>query len=452
MKSSIVSKSLLFTALLAASSIAQQKVAITIYNENLALVHETRSVEIPRGVNPVNFADVAAQIDPTSVQIKVVNSPASMQILEQNYEYDLVNSSKIFEKYLEKEVKLVVKNGNEVTGKLLNAGSKDVVLQEEDGNLQIINAQEILSCDFPKLPDGLIARPTLVWEVNNTGATNREIEVSYLTRGISWHAEYVGVLDENDANMNLTGWVSIDNKSGATYKEAKLKVVAGDVNLVQKQIRRTRVQAEMQLARAADAGFQEKEFFEYHLYTLQRPATVRDNQVKQITFIPESKPAVTKRYVYEGQRDPRNASVLVEFKNEKSNGLGMALPAGKVRVYKADSDESLLFLGEDQIKHTPKDEEIRLTIGKAFDIIGEREILTERRLGKRAREQDIQITLRNHKNEAIKVTVVERSYGEWDVRNSSTPVKKKTAQVAEWEINVPADGEAKLTFTIANRW
>jgi hypothetical protein len=303
------------------------------------------------------------------------------------------------------------------------------------------------------LPEGLKSRPTLVWMTQNSGATRRNVEVSYITRGINWHAEYVGVLNDDDTALELNGWVSIDNKSGATFKDATLKLVAGDINLVDERRPPVyRPRRETVALAAPPPDFAEKSFFEYHLYTLQRPATIRENQIKQITFIPESNSKVKKRYVYDAQRDARNVSVLVEFRNAKANGLGIPLPEGKVRIYKADTDDSQLFLGEDRIEHTPKDEQIRLTIGKAFDIIGERQKTAEQKLRRRSREQTFEIKRRNHKEEDVTDTVVERFYGDWQIRRPSQPTATKTAEKAEWEVKRPQDGEAILQFTVFMRW
>ena len=431
---------------------AQEKVAITIYNQNLALVHDKRQVTVPQGQGTVSFPEVAAQIDPTSVQISVLNDPNSCRIREQNYEYDLVSSDKIFQKYLEKQIAFTTKNSGEVQGTLLSASGGDFVLQKSDGSLLVLSKSDILSTAFPALPEGLKSRPTLVWLTQNSGATRRDLEVSYLTRGIQWHAEYVGVLNENDSELQLNGWVSIDNQSGASYQNATLKLVAGDINLIDERrppVYKGRTEA---LAMAEAPQFEEKSFFEYHLYTLQRPATLRENQIKQITFIPESQARVQKNYVYEPQRDPRNVSVQVAFSNTKQAGLGLPLPAGKVRIYKADNDDAQLFLGEDQIEHTPKDEEIRLTIGKAFDIIGERQQLRDEALGRRMREQAFEIKLRNHKDEDVTVKVVERFYGDWEIRTASQQPEVKTAEKAEWQVRVPKDGETVLTFTVRLRW
>lgn len=446
----------LYAALLACSASlgslhAQESIAITVYNANIALVHETRTIEVPRGLARVDFGNVAAQIDPTSVQIRLLTDPQSCRIREQNYEYDLINSDKIFQKYLEQPLSFATKSSGPVQGELLSIQGGQAVLRKPDGTLLVLNLTDVLSTSFPELPEGLRTRPTLVWLTDNNGATRRAVEVSYLTRGMGWHAEYVGVLDANDATLKVNGWVSIDNKSGATYKDAKLKLVAGDINLVEKRRPPILGRAE-QFAEASAPDFQEKSFFEYHLYTLQRPTTLRENQIKQITFIPESEATITKRYVYDPQRDARNVGILVEFRNSTESGLGMPLPAGKVRLYKADEDGALLFLGEDIIEHTPRNEDIRLTIGKAFDIIVDRQRVREQVLGRRSREQNFEVRVRNHKPEPITVTVIDRFYGDWEIRQTSHTPVKKTAERVEWELPVAAESETLLTYAVLLRW
>ncbi|KAA3616192.1 MAG: DUF4139 domain-containing protein [Calditrichaeota bacterium] len=428
----------------------QDKVHLTIYNNNLALVNETRDVKIVAGESIMEFPDVASHIIPASVLINVKNSPSSLQIIEQNYEYDLVDGNKIFDKYLDKEIFLQTEHSGEVTGTLLNRTHNDLVLQMPDGELLVMAMKEILSTRFSKLPEGLRTRPTLLWKINNSGTASRVLDVSYLTNNISWQAEYVGELNENDDKISLAGWVSIDNRSGKTYKNAKLKLIAGDIN--QKKYLRKEARMVETLMSADQPAFEEKSFFEYHLYSLKRPALVKDRQQKQIMFIEPTTAKVLKEYVYNGSIDARAVAVQIKFRNSEEDGLGMPLPAGVTRIYKADDDGSKIFLGEDNIKHTPKDEDIRLKIGNAFDIIGERKELYNNKLSKRSNERAFEISLRNHKKQAIEVRVIERFHGDWRITESSLPVKEKTADKAEWLVKVPANKESKLTFVIRSQW
>ncbi|MDZ7344116.1 MAG: DUF4139 domain-containing protein, partial [candidate division KSB1 bacterium] len=304
------------------------QVRVTVYNNNLALVHESRRLDLPRGTGLCSFFDVAAYIDPTSVHFKSVSNPDAVRVLEQNFEYDLVSADRILQRYLDQNVRLINKQGSPIEGKLLSVGG-NVVLQAADNAIRILNNNEIVSTELPKLPEGLITRPTLVWQVQNSGPTNQLVEVSYLTTGMSWHAEYVGILDAQDRNMELAAWVSIDNNCGATYKDAKVLLVAGDIHRAKPPIRP--MHKEM-IGLAAAPDFEEKEFFEYHLYTLTRPSTLKDRQQKQIELFPAARTAVTKEYTYDGARNEKKVNVTIKFKNKKEAGLGLPLPAGKVRL------------------------------------------------------------------------------------------------------------------------
>ena len=276
--------------------------------------------------------------------------------------------------------------------------------------------------------------------------------MSYLTDGVNWHAEYVAVVDPEDKQLNLSGWVSLENRSGATYKDAKLKLVAGDVHRVEPQPRyRAPMEKRVLMAEAA-TQFEEKPFFEYHLYTLQRKTTVKDNQTKQVSLFPPAGVKAEKVFIFDGQRYEKKVRVHVEFKNSKRGGLGLPLPKGKIRVYKEDTDGALEFVGEDEIDHTPVDERVRVFLGNAFDLVGERVAKSSNRISDRAREEEIEISLRNHKKESVEIVVVERFYGDWKIERSSYPFVKKDATTAEWKVRIPAQGEATLTYTVMIQW
>lgn len=436
--------------LLAVAVTAQTpQVRVTVYNNNLALVHETRQMDLPKPAGVCSYRDVAAYIDPTSVHFKSVSNAAAVRVLEQNFEYDLVSPEKILQRYIDQNVRLIPKQGAPVEGKLLSAGG-NIVVQNADNSLRIMNNSEIVSTDLPKLPEGLITRPTLVWQVQNSGPASQLVEVSYLTSGMSWHAEYVGVLDANDQNMDLTAWVSIDNNCGATYQDAKLLLVAGDVHRAAPPVNIMRKGVQMEMMAAAP-DFEEKEFFEYHLYTLTRTATLKNNQQKQVELFPAARTPVIKEYTYDGARQQKKVNVTITFKNKKEAGLGIALPAGKVRLYKPEGEAQVL-VGEDAIDHTPRDEEVRLKVGDAFDIVGERQQVSYRQVGDRASEEKVKITLRNHKDVAISVIVVEHFGGDWKITESTLQHKKKDANTAEWHVPVAANGEANVEYTVFRTW
>ena len=429
------------------------KVAVTVYNNNLALVREARTIRLKKGVQEYKYPDVAAQIDPTSVHFKSMTAPESISILEQNFEYDLVGTERLLEKYIGQDIITSTKDGNTYAGTLLSSRSGDVIIQMQGGQVKVVKANSLETIEFPALPEGLITRPTLVWLLDAQQGGKHESEVSYLTKGISWHAEYVAVANPKDTELELSGWVSIDNKSGATFENAKLKLVAGEVHLVKG---RPTVRMESATVKkyfvGASAPFREKEFFEYHLYTLQRPATLKDRQTKQLSLFPATKVRVHKDYTYDGLQDKKKVRVNLEFKNDKESGLGMPLPAGKIRVYKEDVDKSQEFIGEDWIDHTPKDEKVRVYLGNAFDIVGERNVIEEEKISKNSRRETVEIKLRNHKKDDITVTVIEHFWGDWQFVGKTPPIKKKTARKVEFEVKVPADAERVVQYTVLYRY
>ena len=429
-------------------------IALTIYNDNFGLVKQTRNLEFSKGVGEVRFDDVAARIDPTSVHIKP--GKPGIDILEQNYQYDLVNTQKMMQRYLGERIDIITKGGEIHRGTLLSFDGKFVILKNESGEITITNAEEIVDYRFGSLPEGLILKPTLVWLTESESKKKSVCEVSYLTDGINWHAEYVAVVDQDDKNLDLSGWVSIDNKSGATYKDASLKLVAGKVHRVTDEMIMPRM--DMGASRMAKAPrFEEEAFFEYHLYTLSRPATVADNEIKQLSLFPESRTSVTKVYVVEGQQyrgrgmeDKPKVRVNLEFVNSEEGGLGMPLPKGKLRVYKADKAGALQFIGEDRIDHTPKDEKIRVLLGEAFDIVCERKKTDVVDLGGSHKRETYEIILRNHKDDDVVVTVIESTPGwrEWHILKSNIEYKKISVYKVEFEIPVKSNDESRLTYTI----
>ncbi len=428
----------------------QNKVFLTVYNQDLGLVREVRNLDFKKGVFEIKFRDVASGIDPTSVHFKVLNFPDKVSILEQNYQFDLVSSDKILEKYLDKTIQLVSKQGVEYKGELLAFDSGNLTLKDQGGAIRIVSRGEIRDIFFPALPEGLITRPTLVWLLDSEIAGKQAAEVSYLTSGINWHAEYVAVVDKEDKNLELAGWVSIDNRSGATYEDAKLKLIAGDVHRVREELRRQGYVDMMPLAAAREAvPFEEKAFFEYHLYTLTRPATVKDKEIKQITLFSATQVKVQKIFTYDGSRDNKKVKVNLEFMNSEKEGLGLPLPKGKVRVYKEDVDKSQEFIGEDLIDHTPKDEKVRIYVGNAFDIVGERIQTDYKKISEDVQRYSFEITLRNHKEETVEVVVIEHLYGgEWEIINSNFDYIKKDAYTIEFKIPLEKNSEKKLNYTV----
>jgi hypothetical protein len=433
-------------------------VSITIYNDNFGLVKQTEELAFTKGSSEVRFDNVASQIDPTSVHI--LPKSAGISILEQNYQYDLVNTQKIMQKYLGTEISLVTKSGDIRKGILQSFDGSFAILQNSSGEVSITNASQIVDYRFGKLPDGLVLKPTLVWLAESDKDTKSDCEVSYLTDDINWHAEYVALVDKDDKNLSLSGWVSIDNQSGATYENATLKLVAGKVNRIQppQPAYYNRGMVEDMVVSKAAPQFQEESFFEYHLYSLTRKATVADKETKQLSLFPEASTPVKKVYVVEGQNQwysggdaKPKVKVNLEFTNSKESGLGMPLPKGKLRTYKADSQGELQFIGEDMIDHTPKDEQVRIFLGEVFDITCERNKIDTKDLGPFHKEETYQIKLKNHKDTDVVVTVVEPMPGwwEWHITDSNVEYKKVSAYKVEFQVPVKSNGENSLTYTLS---
>lgn len=428
-------------------SISSAELAITVYNDNLGLVRESREFDFPKGVGEIRFVDVAAQIIPTSVHFSCDRAI----LLEQNYEFDLVDPYKLMKKYIDHEIELITEDGR-FTGTLLSADG-GAVIRESDNTIRSIGKDRIVNVHFSQLPEGLITRPTLVWTTESKKGGKGNAEMSYLTNGMRWEAEYVAVTDKIDENLELAGWVNINNHSGATYKEAQIKLMAGDVKIERKgrgAYEGMEISPEGRIHSRKDQ-FKEQEFYEYHLYTLQRASTLRDNQMKQISLFPTAKTPIEKEYRYEPYMG-KKVKVSLEFKNEKKNGLGMPLPKGLVRVYKEGPDGGLEFVGEDRIDHTPTDETVRISTGNAFDVVGERTQVDRKRRGNDW-DTEYLIKIRNRKRkEAVTVTVAESFWGDWELLDSTTDGwVKNSASNVEWKVHVKPGEEKEVKYRVLVR-
>jgi hypothetical protein len=441
---------ILLAIFMLAATIQADDMAVTVYNSDLGVVSETRTLDFKTGVERLAFRDVPSQIDPNSVRFEVVGKDQNISILEQSYLFDLVSSDKLYDKYVDQRIELSDNQGRLYSGKLLAYSGSNVTLMNDSGKVKVVSLKEVAEVNFPLLPEGLITRPTLSWlyQSERSGATL--CRVSYQTGGMNWTAEYVGVLDEKETTLDLSGWGAINNTSGKTYTDATLKLVAGTVHRVEDvRLRGGRVEmADMAYAPMAKGGFEEKGFFEYHLYTLPRKATLVDKEQKQISLFEPARASVKKVFMYQPDMDADNVKVKVEFKNSKEAGLGMPLPAGRVRMFKADSDGSMILLGEDQIDHTPKDEEVSLSVGDAFDVVGEHQMVNQTRITKSVEEREFEVKLRNRKADNIQVTVEKQLWGFWEVTKSSLPYEKKNANTVKIVVPVPANDSATVNLTV----
>lgn len=438
----------------------QQKVAITIYNGNLGLVKDIRKIQLPSGIHDLRFMDVAAKINPTTVHLKSLTNPRKLRILEQNYEYDLLNPQKLLEKYVGKKVTLWEKNqytGEERQIEALLLSVNGGPIYQIDGAIYLHYPGRVI---LPSIPENLIASPTLIWRLKNSLPQSQVIEASYLTGGITWRADYVLTLNAEDDQGDLAGWVTIDNQSGATYKNAVLKLVAGDVNRARGEREMADALREMAAKSAAEGqAFQEEGFFEYHMYSLDGQTTIKQNQSKQISLLGAAEIPIRKDLIYYGaQHYYRNrygkpisnqkVGVYLEVANTKKNHLGIPLPKGVVRVYKADRSGSLQFIGEDRIDHTPKDEKVKIKMGEAFDVVGERIQKDWRKIASHVYEVAWEISLRNHKEEDVEVTVVEPIPGDWQVLYASHTYKKVEAHTLEFPVKVPKESGVKIAYRV----
>jgi len=434
----------------------QTAIEITVYNSNIGLVKDTRIVPLRAGRGEMRFMDVAAHIMPVTVHVSSKGEPQPLRILEQNYEYDLMNGRKLLDKYVGKQIKIVDRHRYQDRKDVIEA----TLLSNNEDQIYKIGGEIYIGHPgikvLPEIPENLIAQPTLTWFFESRSDTPQQIEVSYLTGNIGWKADYVMVLDKNDVSSALAGWVTIDNKSGATYREAKLKLIAGEVNRVKAPQADMTVRRELLAAKAAPQ-FEEQSFFEYHIYDLLRRTTIKHNQTKQISLLEAAPVGVTKTYnvygtsgyftrAYAGKKQRQPVEVHISFMNSADNNLGMPLPAGVIRLYKKDAAESQQFIGEDSIVHTPKDEKVILKVGKAFDIVVERTQTDFKQITSRLFESEWKIILKNHKAEDITVNIVEPIYGNWEITDNSHPYRKVDAFTVRFNVPVAKDGEVTVSY------
>ena len=442
-------------------------VAVTVYNDGRGLVREERNVELTAGGNEVRFMDVAEQIQAPTVRVAPIEG-APFNVLEQNYEYDLLSPAKLLEKFVGQTITLVQQ-------KMMNNSTVDEaveakLLSNNAGTVWEIGGKIVVNPPysriiFPNVPENLIARPTLVWQIGAPLSGKRRIEASYITGGMQWSADYVLSLDPSEEKAGLQGWVTINNNSGASYTDAKLKLVAGDVHVAQPRfdLLEPRQRRELDLPASAPAAFQEEGLFEYHLYTLDRPSTIKNAQTKQIQLLQAEGIRISKDYVlnggtqyfqsvWPGPPSKEKIAVFIGFKNsEVTPGLGQPMPKGIVRVFKKDRSGSPQLIGEDNIDHTPRNEEVKLELGNAFDLVAERRQTDFKRLPDRpgtVYESAHEIKIRNQKDTPVTVRVVEPMGGEWTMIQTSIPNRKTAAFESQWDVPVAAGGESVLTYRV----
>lgn len=480
--------------------------ALTLYNQEFAVVRQPIELELQPGMNHVQYSETTAHLEPDSVMLRDPSGVHHVQILEQNYRNDPVTEARLLAGYEGKEIDFEVPSGARteiVKGKIIRSGyvphynafqrygPQYQYQQYAMANPDAGDGSPIVKIDgqirfglpgrpiFPGLTNDSLMKPTLDWLMRSDAVGKVNAELSYVTGGMTWSADYNAVAPESGDTLDITGWVTMDNQSGKTFDNAQIKLMAGEVNKVQPQ-NGTYVMA--MAARDADMRSEgpqvtEKAFDEYHLYTLPRPVTLHDRETKQVEFIRASGVKANRVYVYDGAKVGQQYQywgyeqirqnreygtemntdiwVMQEIKNSQANNLGMPLPKGRVRFYRRDSDGALEFIGENEIKHTPKDETLRIFTGNAFDLVGERRQVnynvdyTGHKL-----DETFEIKLRNHKKDVAEVRVVEHMYRceNWEIVQKSDEFRKTDSHTAEFRVPVPANGEKAITYTVHYTW
>ena len=460
------------TPTLGPAQASEPGVSLTVYNQGTALVRDRRQFDLTAGFNEIAFTDVASQMDPTSVLFRSLTDPDGTLVLEQNYEFDLVGVAALLQRYLDQPIRVLTQDGTAYEGTLLSAQG-DIILEAANGRVMVVTQGSIQDFSFPELPEGLITRPTLVWSLQTEEEGTHDVEVTYLTGGITWTADYVLLLGTDERSLDLDGWISLNNNSGASFENALLKLIAGDLQRLP--------MADMVAMEEGYGGgaptppaVEQREFFEYHLYEIPRPVTVNDREIKQIEFVSAAGIAADRFFVYDGlqcqnyywycapsgypQTDPGygvatnpRVMVMVEF---DTDDIGADLPRGRVRVYQEDIDGAALLIGEDTIDHTPEGETVRLYVGDAFDIIGQRIQTDFRTPNTHTLEEEYSITLTNHKDEAVEVRVVEHlsRWSEWRIFNSNADHTEMDSSTIEFRVEVPANGETTIHYGVRYTW
>jgi len=443
----------------------QAELAVTVYNSDLALVRDVRNIQIPRGTSDLHFMDIAATVNPATVHFRSLTEPSRVGVLEQNYEYDLLEPDKLLRKYVGREVTLVRTRmeGNstrdeDVKARLLSYNNAPVW----EINGEIVTGMPASHIRFPELPGNLFSHPTLIWTLDNMGGTRHRVEASYLATNLKWNADYVLTVARDDKSADLDGWVTVTNGSGTAFRNTSLQLVAGDLNRVYPAAMRAELDDRVMKMAAANAAREmaQESFSDYHLYTFGRKTTINNNQTKQVSMLDATGFPVLKRYVVNGQAFYyRNSyspgspikdvvQVFYQFKNEDKVGLGIPMPAGVVRVYQSDSKGGTQFVGEDRIEHTSTDEALNLKIGNAFDVIAERKQTDFQKISSSVYEMEFQVVLRNHKTTPISVEVNEPIGGTWRMLTSSHQWTKTDAWAAQFNVPVEASGEATLKYRV----
>lgn len=448
----------------ATTSLDQRHLNLTVYNDGTALIHDTRSVALTAGVNRIAWRDVSANMNPATAVLDSLDAVRRVSVLEQNFDYDVLNQDSLLRKYVGQTVTVVHppqfagERERREAARILSIDN-GIVLQYRDRIETSLQGY----IQFPRIPNSLRDQPTLALDLQSEAPGRRNLDLRYLSNGFEWHVNYVGTLSTDQQRLNLEGLVSLTNTSGASYKNARLQLVAGNVNVAPPLALKTIAKV---LARSSgdiyNANAQQEDYFEYHLYTLARPTTILDKQTKQIALLSAHDIPVKKTlelrglgYYYQaqnsdlGQRLP--VQVFVSFEN-RGGELGIPLPAGVMRIYEDDSRGLPQFLGSDGIAHTPRNDSVRLHLGDAFDVVGRKKQTDFHLITNCRATSSYEIDLLNAKDDPQQVTVVEPIPGDWTIVTESAPHEKSSATTATWLLNIPAGGNTKLTYTTDVSW
>ncbi|MFN8378300.1 MAG: DUF4139 domain-containing protein [Anaerolineae bacterium] len=447
------------------------QVALTLYNEGSALVADRRHFHFEPGVNALDFSDVAALLDATSVQFHSLTDAEGTRVLEQNYAYDLVDRDALLRRFLDQTIEVIAEDGTHYSGILLSGNRGDIILRSDSGPVTVIPTSAVRDLRMPDLPGGLITRPTLRWLLESAAGGEQDVELTYLTGGLSWTADYTLLIAPTAGGCSLNGWVTLQNTSGTTYADAKVKLLAGEVHRIAPPPAPAAAPMKAVARTAPAPAVETRTFSEYHLYQIQRAVTVADQETKQVEFVAAPQVQSNTFYVFGqalfwggyqapvtdenyGSEARGPVQTYLEFETGEE-GVNAALPAGRARVYQQDVDGAALLVGEDHIPHTPKGERVRLKLGNAFDLVGERKRMTYRTLGRSSLEESFEIRLRNRKEtQSVEIRVPERLFrwSNWSVTQSSHPYTQRDSATIEYRVPVPAGEEVVITYTVRYSW
>ncbi|MFN3195194.1 MAG: DUF4139 domain-containing protein [Chlorobiota bacterium] len=437
---------LLIASSFLAYSQERKNVDVTIYNTNLGVVKETREINLKNGTQEVFIRDVPTGINTSSVKIVLDG-----KVIEQNYRYDLANPRSLMKHFIDKKIKLISKDAT-IEGTLISASSNSVVINSIDGGLIILPSLEGYNIALDYMPEGLLTKPTLVWKVQSAKSGNQDAKLTYQTSGMSWEAEYVATLNKDDNKLDLNAWVNVTNNSGGTFKNANLKLMAGDINkanVSSEDVYRQREMIKSAYSPVADM-VEEKNFFEYHIYEVANKTDLLNNENKQIGMFNANDISVVKKFIYNSRGsfiEKQKPTVSIEFKNSKENNLGLPIPKGIVRIYK-DDGESVELVGEDNVDHTAKNEEMELMIGEAFDITIDEKVVNSKKISDKVREIEYELEVRNSKDEDIEVEINRQLWSNWEVLSSNIDFVKENSNKISFKVKVGENDKNKLTYKI----